>query len=1419
MTVKHIKHHSPAEIAQLATHPAGIPTHKTMQPKWKTTITKANYFAGLPFFNGISKDATYKSNGDKAKIHKKWRKFDLPPKGLTPHGEMHLHAMLARAEHRNATLIPSAAAGVLEQTGVRLAQLEHEAADLSAALNGVDLDDPAAVLSAEQRELAKQLGTIKQRLAGQQSLHNSAQDKLAGDSIAPQRDAAAQALAALGGEVVSDQAKAAYTAARDQLIKASTEHFFNAYCALRETEGDQARAKGMKTMLEPMARQLELPTKYLDGLEALPIAEEILDNVAMAPADKAQAKAELYQQLVGQRVLDLTAGRTDAMPGTPPTREEAALWQQEADKLKALSGDFASVEQLLGQTMPDLKRRADAAQAQMMDDLIAHLPTPNMSPAQREETSAALRELATKLSAAGSLQKDAPLAAMQLMHVVSMAEAVTGQDPARSVALYKALANEHVHNIVGTAAEQMQMGEPLHGTARDLAKMWEMSSHVVPEAVNSLLACNPQNKQVDWRDVQSFFRCTQEFDKPETSHPHKEKMKVAANALRQELVDGVKPELGSPARRDWAMVKSAVWKQENTAHVSDTLNDFHTTLALPGTLVKQMHGQFDKKGRGNVTGEAREAFKETLGHLKDFAKTALEQASTPKQKEDAKVLAKLAEYIASHRGTEKTFTKATRFLTQKEGTFNSGKEIWSNPLKAKEKQAILSSIGLSTPGKLDHPSLAKANEGHGALDLLREAVALVGTPEEREAMLKQLAGVQDKITLAQGGDLNGPEAIRRTLHDAIDRTELGDRSDTVNAQQFKLSIPIGGPVAPGVALYGAPGGSHSEGMVVNVQANNDCVQLTMGKMTENSASAGLSLGVASDVLPEHDKDDIPPILSINLPGASVKGEVKQRVDPAVVLKVSIEPKDGLRDLAEARGVLKQAVDMLVDFKLGETLDRQGLPYRSAYEMICDRLDAPFTIDDEVRETISTSLEAGMTLGRLAVKTGVDQEANEDTGQEKKEKDHARFGISPLSAKLVRSTDIMRSRNQQGATEKYDTRKNTVKLEAFLGANTAHTTVKKAGDPEISAQAQEDENGEGSSSSSVKAGKAKSLLTFPLTAGISGGIDLNIGGSEVKDKFPVGTDKFVAYKKEYGNYSRDMDQAIGVMLESLPAVSNRVQEVVDKGFRKVMEAGLSAKALTRAPKGPPSPAQLALRQQIAGLKGEVNALQDDIDALTTRLEAHRAGGAPAQGLDAELNGILDELEDRQEVIDRKKADLADRGAQLAGLDHKQSLKELVDKDLATMEGEVLMNFGRALMEQKTDRFSVKLESKQQWAHRGIDAAIDLADQQGDEGMAQIMRVVAAQVFANDKDQAVKYLIAAGDMNVKQSQFNFKNPLYFKRREVKGMTEDPVPDTRTATLNPTAKRLLDKREGTLQMDQVAMEIAKTSLAMVRSGKGIG
>ena len=387
-------------------------------------------------------------------------------------------------------------------------------------------------------------------------------------------------------------------------------------------------------------------------------------------------------------------------------------------------------------------------------------------------------------------------------------------------------------------------------------------------------------------------------------------------------------------------------------------------------------------------------------------------------------------------------------------------------------------------------------------------------------------------------------------------------------------------------------------------------------------------------------------------------------------------------------------------------------------------------------------------------------------------DPVRTGVG-ATVKFAVNEDKMKSSNQQKAYEFYDTVKKSLTTDAYFGINTRHTTA------------------EAKKNTGVTDGKK--VLSVPVQAAATGSLAVNVGGREYKDKKPVGTDKLKAYKSEYGDYSRDMNKAMDVLLEAMPSVSNRVQEVVDKGFRDQLMARLAE----------PAAAKLAERRQdIARLQTEIAVLQQRLAPADPQAEIQEAP-LPA----SEAAALAVELSVKQELHAALVEKYADTTVD-------QVKTKMVDKEIGKMCGEVLMNFVRALMENKTDRFSVKMESKQQWAHRGIDAAIANAEAAGHHGMATVMRAVNSEMFEGERDQAVKYLIAAGDMSNKDTQFNWKSPLQFKRRETKGMTEDPIPDTRTATLQPTADRLVDVRHTGTPLTDLQAAIVKESLAEVRA-----
>ena len=1360
--------------ASLAAQPGGLPSAKTIKPTNKMTISKLGGTIGLNVFGTKGSEKTWKFNGNKQKISANWRKYDMPPDKVGTASSQSLVTMLARAEQRNQTRLPDEARAVMARTDPVADQVETLEMRLNVANSIADTAPSDSPIHATVAQLKGQLTELRQQAKTPLAQRGVAQRDIANDSIEHLRTAADHALAAHDA-APGPQTRAAYETARTDLVGASVQKFFHGYRTLNDHVSDQGRAKGMALMMPALARQLELPAKYLEGVAALEVAEPKLESRS-APGELGENRAAVRDALVGRRVRDMTAGREYELPGPPPQPAEARHWQAEAGKLRDLGDKFSIADKLLGDTTPALKGRVETMQKTCMDDLVAHLPAlATMTPAQRADTQEVLGTLADKLrqSAGNTLHKDAPLAPMQLMHIVDMAEKVTGGDPDRCIDVYRSLANESVHQIIGATVAHLAAGEPATRKEKDLVAIWQMGAHQLPDAVNSLLAANPQHgaAKVDWRDVQTFFRCSQEHQRlsadPNGDTAHMARMLSAMTSMRNELATGEQPAIGTPERRDWAMVKSAVWRQENMQNVVQAFEGFRTTMALPSTVVNQVYQHFDAKGRGAVTEEARTQFRQVLVDFKEIAQATLARPdATLAQKGNAKVLVALCDYMSKHRGTEKLLTTAKRALTGKQGTFNSGSEIWSNPLKAKDKRAILEAAGKDIAvARADAPLLHDLQQGHGALEMLQDAIRGVLPEAERGEAMHRLASLGNMVHLAEGKALQGPEEIRTFLHDAIDRTSLGDRTDTINAKQFKMAIPLVLPI-PFASVSATLGGSKSAGTIVNVQANNDCVQLTLGRMQEKAINTSLGVSMTPEILSaQAEKVLSNTCLDVRFPGYSWKREEKLRTDPAIVLKFSIEPVKGLRDLDEARTQLKKAVDILVDWDPQKPEYRQ---YGSAYEALCDKLDSPFTIDDEVREYSTVSNENAVALGRVALKYDQAKPGGSSSGKN----DPVRTGAGG-TVKFTVNEDKMVSNNQQQAREFYDTVKKSLTTDVFLGVNTRHTTA------------------EAKKSTGVFPGKK--VPNTSLQAGATGTLTSNIGGREYKDKKPVGTDKLKAYKSEYGDYSRDMNKAMDVLLEALPSVSNRVQEVVDKGFRDQLSAQLAG----------PAQAKLAERRQ------DIDQLQAEIAVLQRRL----AGSDPRAEIQeeplpaAEAAVLAAELATKQDLH----ASLVEK---FAGMSVDTVKKEMVDKELGKMCGEVLMNFVRALMENKTDRFSVKLESKQQWAHRGIDAAIHNAEAAGHHGMAAVMRAVEAEMFEGERDQAVKYLIAAGDMNNKDSQFNWKSPLVFKRRETKGMTEDPIPDTRTATLQPTADRLVEARQVGTPLTALQAAIVKESLAEVRA-----
>ncbi|GAB4088684.1 coiled-coil domain-containing protein [Hydrogenophaga soli] len=1388
------------QATQDASLNGGLPDDTLMRKGGnRITQSKVAFALGSNVLTQRASERTSKTDGDEAKIQQDWRNYDLPPRNLAALSRTNLTATeqrmqarhdrsghaaqisggviahqalaqfealqdaLSRAQERLPQLEDAAQMQALLQThwsGVaqkmntelqqlraslgmtsaeaqgRVAQMQQTLQTLEQKLQGISPKSLEFFLIQEQRdkqvESLARLQADADRLTAATTLAERADAHLkeATDSLSAIREelpAASKAIRDLGRQLESS--RTSYDKARSTTIRDSLQQFFEAYSDIREQEADRGRSTAMQRVLGELAAKLDLPARILDGRTALERAElltqriegqhlarlgqvsEILEAVVLGQgaqssqtaesvaafgeavrihakvlkADNAPHRAEIADALLGQPVRQLTAGRTSQLPDMP-SPAEATAWQKDADTLRALAQDYGKLIDSLKKQMTPIEQRADAAARRAMSELVQHLPQLDriQSAELRNATTQVLQTVADQLLATsvGTLRKDAPLVPMQLMHIVGIANTVTDGDPQRNLELFTALAEGSIRD---TMRAHIRPGErPLTRLQRDLAQAYQVAAHQVPEAVTSLLAASPQHAgsgKVDWRDVQSFWRCDREIDRLGDSpreQAHQQRLDHAMRGLSAEVADGRRPEPGTPERRWAAMVKSAVWRLETFEAVNASIEQLaQAGLQISPTEVGIVHGMFEQKGRGNPADAARRTLDATRTQIADAARTLFdrEQAS-PEQRATAAVVMALEKQISAHRGSEGLLSKARRHLTGGTASYNSGAQPWTQPMGWREKDrilqaasaelerahlspALLRSLGPAVQAMLDgdnqHPlehMLALAAEG------LRSVVGGRDLTLPDAARLDELS---DRLSLARGTQTGNLADARKFLHDAIDRTELGDRMDMVIGRTDKLSVPIRTqPLPHALNVTVTPSMQAASGAIVNVQANNDCVQLTLGSTREVAgnlavaASSGFDVGhpfghewqttdAATGQFRTHHSNK----LKMAGPGLGGKGEYKHRHDPATVLKCSIEPENGLRDLADARGRLKQAIDLSLTWR--SLTDSAGRGFESPLEALCDKMDLPPTIDQEARTYTSVGGEAALNVG-----------AQLEIG------DRLKLGLGVVG-RFGMQRDVMRAENQQGAEEKYVTHKKSLRVEGMANIVAPRTTDKAAG--------------------------------VPLSFGPSGAVAFNMGGEEVKFKFPVGTDRYRAYKLEYGLFGRDMKAAQDLVFSTLPQVAKRVEDVCK------------------------------------GLK-----------------------------LDPELTALV--------------------------------------------EAEVIMNFARRLREHKTDRFSTKAESSMQWAHRGLDAGIASARASGDAAMTEQLTLLRDAVTAKDRDQAVKYFVAAGEYAVKRTT------MAGHRFEAKSMKEDPIPDTRSATLRPTEQRLKDERAKEQALADWQQRVVATSLASVRA-----
>jgi hypothetical protein len=1377
----------------------GLPDDQLMRKGGnRISQTKVAFALGANVLTQRASEWTSKTDGDEAKIQQDWRNYDLPPRNLEALGRANLAATEQRLQARHDRSGNPARMSEAVVAHQALAQFEALQDALSMAQERlVHIEDGlqmqallqthwsgvAQKMKSELQQLVGSLGMTFVEAQGQvdqmkQELQNLEQKlrsinprSLEHILVQEQRDRQVQSLTRLqadadrlsnastladradthltdakeqlsvlreelstGGKAVRDlgfqlqSSRASYDKARSAVIRDSLQQFFEAYSDIREQEADRGRSTAMQRVLGQLAAKLDLPARILEGrtaqerahvltehmeqqhiarlgqvreiLEAVVLGQEAQSSQAaesvaafgeavrihakMLQAPNAPHRAEIADALVGQSVRQLTAGRTSQLPDLP-TQTEVTGWQKDADKLRALAQDYGRLIHALQGQMGPIEQRAEGTARRAMSELVQHLPQLDRiaSAELRGATTQVLQNMADHLlgGSVGTLRKDAPLAPMQLMHIVAIANTVTEGDPQRNLELFTALAEGSIRD---TMREHIQPnGRPLTRLQRDVAQAYQVAAHQVPEAVTSLLAASPQHAgsgKVDWRDVQSFWRCDREIDRLGGSpreQAHQQRLDHAMQGLSAEVADGRRPALGTPERRWSAMVKSAVWQLETFEAVNASIEQLaRSGLQLGQTEVGIVHGVFEQKGRGSPSDTARRTLEATRAPIAEAARALFDQAqASPMQRATAAVVMALEKQIAAHRGSEGMVTKAKRSLLGGAASYNAGAQPWTQPMGLREKgrirdaataalrhaqldPALLKSLGPEMQALLDgdnaHPveqMLALASHG------LR---AVANGPHPTLPDAARLDELSAHLSLARGTQAGSQDDARKFLHDAIDRTELGDRMDMVIGRTDKLSVPIRTqPVPHALNVTVTPGMQAASGTVVNVQANNDCVQLTLGSTRELAgnlavtASSGFDVGhpfghewQTTDAATGHVQSHHSNKLKMAGPGLGGKGEYKRRNDPATVLKCSIEPENGLRDLAAARGQLKQAIDLSLTWR--SLADSEGRGYGSPLEVLCDKMNPPPTIDQESRSYTSVGGEATLNVG-----------AQLELGS------HLKLGLGVMG-RLGMQRDVMRSENQQGAEEKYVTDKKSLRVEGMANIVAPRTTDKAAG--------------------------------VPLSFGPSGAMAFNIGGEEVKFKFPVGTDRYRAYKLEYGLFGRDMKAAQDLVFSTLPQVAKRVEDVCK------------------------------------GLK-----------------------------LDAELTALV--------------------------------------------EAEIIMNFARRLRENKTDRFSTKAESSMQWAHRGLDAGIAMARASGDHALAEQIGLLRDAVTAKDRDQAVKYFVAAGEYAVKRTAMTGH------RFEVKSMKEDPIPDTRTATLRPTEQRLKEERAKAQGLAGWQQRVVEASLASVR------
>jgi hypothetical protein len=650
-------------------------------------------------------------------------------------------------------------------------------------------------------------------------------------------------------------------------------------------------------------------------------AQSLRDVLAQSARDRDESVTRVTNALDPAHIAQELSGGRVRMLEPVPRRFEVQQWNAQAATLKAEAAGFGEVHAGLQRLEAPLLERAQASQVGAMSAVLAGFA--GLGGAAGQDS---LRRICHHLVARSDLTKDSPLAPLQLLHICAMVDGVVKDQPGgigetkRAAALLDAVADGDV------AAAMRDHSRKIAKPNRDLAAVWEAASIDQPEAVTSLMNAGPPRTgaggsaahgrpEPDYRDVMRFWRCTNQHDALGDTAPeqaHKVRLGHAIQGMAQVVCNGQELSEGSPQRAGVALARSGIIELEHFNQANKHLRGFTDAQpVMTGWQVQKAHELFEQRGSGHPVETARDNLKRGVDEINRLALDVLEQSNAgprpPQEIMAACMLRALTDRLQQDQGPQGIVATAMNALAQ--GSFASGAELWTNDLGASDKEAIMNSYRqhLAHSGLPANPMqprqmhrivglLMDRTTPHDAVQLLQAAVnaACAEGPEQGLADRVAQVGMEriaQSVELTKGDALDTAAATRRYLHDAIDRTELGDRMDLVSAMQGSATMPTRFPTVPFLTAGLSYSNNAAGGRTLNVQANNDAVQLTFGSMTEEGHglagsarfTAKFSGGLVSG--------------SIG-PYAGVDSAVRN--DPVVVVRYWIEPREGLRDLSQAR---------------------------------------------------------------------------------------------------------------------------------------------------------------------------------------------------------------------------------------------------------------------------------------------------------------------------------------------------------------------------------------------------------------------------------------------------------------------------------------------------------------------------------------